>query len=52
MSQKQKFNALILYWLFIELIFYKYSLYNSNKFFQNFDDLFFFETKEEKFDFL
>ena len=49
---KPKVNALILYLLFIELIFYKYSLYSSNKFLQDFDELFFFETKEEKFEFL
>ena len=48
---KPKVNALIFHLLYIELIFYIYSHFSSNKFLQDFDDLFFFETKEEKLEF-
>ena len=48
---KPKVNSLIFHLLFFELMFHIYNIYDSKEYLSQFDHQFFFETKEEKFEF-
>ena len=48
---KPKVNSLIFHLIYFELMFHIYNIYDSKEYLSQFDHQFFFETKEEKFEF-